>query len=74
MTIRQVYKVENNQLIIQLPDSFKGKSKLMVTVDDSVDTKVEKLNLLKNAASDPLFLSDILEISDDFSHIDSEKI
>jgi molybdopterin biosynthesis enzyme MoaB len=74
MTIRQVYKVENNQLIIQLPDSFKGKSKLMVTVDDSVDTKVEKLNLLKNAANDPLFLSDILEISDDFSHIDSEKI
>lgn len=72
MTLRKVYNVENNQLIITLPDSFKGKEKLLVTVDDVVDTKLEKIAMLKDAKNDPLFLSDIIEVSEDFNIVDSE--
>jgi molybdopterin biosynthesis enzyme MoaB len=72
MTLRQVYTVENNQLVITLPDSFKGKRTLTVTVEDSIDTNLEKLNLLAQAANDPLFISDVKEIAEDFKTSDTE--
>ena len=72
MTLRQVYTVVNNQLVITLPDSFKGKSKLTVTVDDLVDIQAEKFVMLANATKDPLFISDIMEISEDFKISDTE--
>ena len=72
MTLRQIYTVENNQLVITLPDSFKGKNRLLVTVEDSADTTSEKLRLLAQASTDPLFISDIMEISEDFKNSDTE--
>ena len=75
MTLKRIYEIDNNnQLIITLPDDFKDIKRVLVTVDDAIDTKTSKLELLKQAASDPLFLSDIREISDDFSHIDAETL
>ncbi len=72
MTLRQIYTIKNNQLIITLPDSFKGKSKVSVTVEDIVDSKSEKYELLANVANDPIFQSDINEIKEDFKISDSE--
>lgn len=73
MTIKHIYEINNNnQLIITLPDTFKNKKKVLVTVDDLIDSKAFKLELLKQASNDPLFLSDIKEINDDFNHIDNE--
>ncbi|MBK7764314.1 MAG: hypothetical protein IPI46_13375 [Bacteroidetes bacterium] len=72
MTLKQVYTVENNRVVITLPDSFKGKDKLIVTVEDLVETKLEKISLLAQAANDPLFIADIMEVSEDFKIADTE--
>ena len=74
MTVRQVYNISNNQLIIELPEKFKGKEKVMVTLDDHVDSKVEKLLMLQKASEDPLFILDIKEINDDFGAIENETL
>ena len=72
MTVTQVYTIRNNQLIIDIPDTFKGKEKLLVILDDHIDSKAEKLAMMQKAAHDPLFLADIQEVSDDFKAIDDE--
>jgi hypothetical protein len=35
---------------------------------------MSKMNLMKQASSDPLFLADVKEVSDDFDFMDNEKI
>ncbi len=74
MTIRQICDVKNHQLTIHLPDGFKDNKKVLVIVDDGVDTRSEKLSLLKQAAQDPIFLSDIKEVMEDFGNIDFETL
>ena len=74
MTLRKIVDIINNQLIITLPENFRGKKKVLVTVDDSFSTNAEKLLLLKSAKSDTLFLADIKEISNDFGLIDHETL
>jgi hypothetical protein len=74
MTYRKVYSVENNKVIINLPDDFKGKKQVLIVVDDLADTKAQKLELMQLAAKDPLFLADIKEIQDDFDSIDHENL
>jgi len=73
MIVKQVYKTENkSQLMINLPENFRSKKRILVVLDDSVDTKVDKMGLMKMASTDPLFLDDIDTISKDFRNIDSE--
>jgi hypothetical protein len=72
MTYKQVCKVNNNQIIITLPEDFKNKKQVTIMIDDEVDTKTQKLEMMKQAAKDPLFLSDIKEIQHDFDSIDNE--
>lgn len=43
-------------------------------VNDQTDTKSQKMDLLKAASVDPLFLADIKEIQDDFDAIDSDSL
>lgn len=74
MTLRQVCDIKNNQLIINLPAKFKNTKKVLVIVDDSIDSKAEKLLLLKQAVNDPLFMADIKEVNDDFGAIDHETL
>ncbi len=44
----------------------------MVIVEDTDETKSEKLEKMKRAAEDPLFQSDIDEITDDFKFSDED--
>ena len=74
MLIRQICDVRNNEIVIHLPDSFANNKKVMVTVDDTILSKTDKLAALKLAATDPLFLEDMREIRDDFSSVDHESI
>lgn len=75
MTFEKTYELNNKrQLIIRLPDSFKSKKRVKVTVEDADDDKATKIALLKKASKDPLFLSDIQEIQDDFKYADSEDL
>ena len=74
MTYRIVCPVNNNQVVITLPPDFGDKKQVTVFVDDQVDNKTQKLEQLKMASTDPLFLADIKEIHDDFDSIDNENI
>ncbi|MEZ5173828.1 MAG: hypothetical protein R2850_10070 [Bacteroidia bacterium] len=74
MTYKIVCSVKDNQVIVTLPPDFTNKKQVTILVDDDVDDKAQKLELLKQAAKDPLFLEDIKEIQDDFESLDSETI
>ncbi|QBN19645.1 hypothetical protein [Flavobacterium nackdongense] len=74
MTLKQVYKVNNNQLTISLPENFRGRKQVMVIVEDIEEAQLDKIILMKKAATDSLFLSDIQELSADFKNIDAENV
>lgn len=74
MTYRQVCKVTNNQVVINLPPSFVNKPEVTVVIDDVTDTKTQKLEQLQAALNDPLFLADIKEVQNDFDSIDHETL
>ena len=75
MTVRQYCEIHNNQVVVQLPQSFKNNKKVLVIVDDNIDEIInDKFYLLKKAATDPLFLADIEEVESDFKNIDTETL
>ena len=43
-----------------------------MVIDDFIDTKAQKLEQLKAALNDPLFLADIKEVQKDFDAADHE--
>lgn len=74
MTYKVVCPVKDNQVILTLPPDFKNRKEVTVFIDDQVDTKVLKLEALLVASNDPLFLTDIKEVQEDFNLIDHETI
>ena len=74
MTFKQVCFVNNNQVVLTLPPNFVNRKQVTVLIDHHVDSREQKLALLKDASKDPLFLSDISEINKDFDSIDRETI
>ncbi len=75
MTFEKTYEIQkNNQLIIKLPEKFKSKKRVRIIIEDVDDDRNAKLDLLKKASKDPLFLSDIQEVKDDFQYSDREAI
>ena len=74
MTLRKIFSTKNNQVIIDLPESFRNKKEVLVIVDDNISGSNEKLNLIKKAMTDQLFLDDISEVNKDFSGIDGENL
>ncbi len=73
MTYHSVYDIKNNQLIIDLPETFKHKKKVLVTVNDVINSRDAKLLLMQQAVNDPLFIADANEVNEDFSSIDNEN-
>jgi hypothetical protein len=74
MTHKQVCKVTNNQVVINLPPNFVNKQQVIVVIEDVFDTKAQKLEQLKAALNDPLFLADIKEVQNDFDAVDHETL
>ena len=74
MTFRQVCKVSNNQIVVNLPPDFIDKQQVTVVINDVIDSRTQKLEQLKAAFNDPLFLADIKEIQNDFDTIDHETL
>jgi hypothetical protein len=74
MTYKQVCKVTNNQVVINLPPNFVNKQQVIVVIEDVFDTKAQKLEQLKAALNDPLFLADIKEVQNDFDAVDHETL
>jgi hypothetical protein len=75
MTYIRTFEIDkNNQLKISLPEQFKRTRKVRVIIED-IDSEIEnKVNLLKKASKDPLFLADIDETIADFENIDNESV
>ncbi len=71
MTHSLVYKVTDTKLVINLPPAFRNKQ-VLVTIDDKPEAGADKIALMKLAIKDPLFLSDLKEVSDDFDGIEHE--
>lgn len=74
MTFEKTYEIHDNKLIIKLPKEFKSKKRVRVIIEDIDETRNKKIELLKKASKDPLFLEDIEEIADDFQYSDKEAI
>lgn len=74
MTFRQICTVTNNQIIVNLPPDFGDKKQVTVVIDDTVDTRSQKLEQLKAALNDPLFLEDVKDVHTDFDSIDHETL
>jgi hypothetical protein len=72
MIYSQVCQIHNNQIILNLPANFSGKKSVRVLVDDNLDEKSKKIELLKKASNDPLFKADVNEIIDDFDHLEND--
>ncbi len=70
MQIRQIYQIDNNQLLIEIPPSFDLKKKVLVTLEQVDDVLEKKLKLMKYAKTDKLFLEDVNEITKDFENLD----
>ena len=74
MTYKIICPVKDNQVIVILPPDFTDKKQVTIYVDDQVDVRYQKLESLKMASNDPLFLADIKEIQHDFDSIDHETL
>ena len=74
MTYKIICPVKDNKIILTLPPDFIDKKQVTIYVDDQVDARSQKLEALKKASNDPLFLADIKEIKEDFYAIDQETI
>jgi hypothetical protein len=75
MILKQIYNTDHkSQILIDLPESFRNKKKILVVLDDSVDIRTEKMEFMKKAQNDPLFFADINSVIQDFEKIDNESI
>ena len=72
--IRQTYIVPaDNILHLKVPNIPRGQEvDVFIVPKETVADKAKKHLLMAGAATDPLFLADIEEITLDFSEIDSE--
>ncbi|MGJ3235957.1 hypothetical protein [Marivirga sp.] len=73
-TFKKKYKVKNNQLIIDLPKNFNDISNVVVTIEEDLNDHQKKIELMKKASKDPLFLADIKEVNYDFKFADSDAL
>ncbi len=73
MIVKQIYNTNHKkQILVDLPEYFRKKSRVLIVLDDSIDSNSEKRELMKRAKNDPLFKADIEDVSNDFRAIDNE--
>ncbi|MDH5721619.1 MAG: hypothetical protein OEZ13_13515 [Spirochaetia bacterium] len=74
-TLKKIFKVpKEHEIKIQIPDDIPENEKIEIHLiyKNAEITKKDKINKLKKAMKDKLFLKDIEEIHSDFMKIDSE--
>ena len=73
MTYQKTYNVnQDKKLIIELPEQFSSSKRVHVTIEDVDEDRAAKIELLKKAKNDKLFLADIHEIISDFESADAD--
>ncbi|MBI3195354.1 MAG: hypothetical protein HYZ34_12955 [Ignavibacteriae bacterium] len=74
MTYSQKIKVpQNNQLTITLPQELRSEE-VFVTIAEVSNNRNKKIELMQQAASDPLYLRDLLEVNNDFDMLEHETL
>lgn len=74
--IKRIIKVpENRELYIRLPEEAVAQTDAEVTVrfSSSPSSVEEKLDAMREAASDPLYLADMHEVARDFAYADADE-
>jgi hypothetical protein len=74
MTFEKAYDIHNNQLVINLPEKFKTRKRVKVIIEDIDEERELKIEMLKKATKDPLFLADIADVNSDFEYSDRELL
>ncbi len=75
MTLRKIVEIpQSHQLVINLPDGFQTKGKVLVTIDDIPETTSQKMDAMLAASKDPIYLSDMQEVNKDFDHLAGETL
>lgn len=74
MTYKIICPVKDNKVIVTLPPDFADIKQVTVYVNDDVDIRSQKLEILKMASTDPLFLADVKEVKEDFDSADRETL
>lgn len=73
MAFEKTYDIqENNEVIVKLPPRFKTQKRVRIIIQEIDQEREEKINLLRKAVNDPIFLSDIKEVSEDFENADKD--
>ncbi|MEZ0543006.1 hypothetical protein [Fibrella arboris] len=73
MTWKKTVYVDNQQITLDLPASFRSK-RVTVVVEDIADEREAKLKLMQEAAVDPLYQADMADVQNDFQAIDGETL
>lgn len=74
--VKRLYTIpESRELTIKIPDYIpvNEKAEIILLFKISPDVRKKKIELMKQAMHDPLFLEDLNEIGDDFKHVDNES-
>ena len=75
MRIQQVIPIAGNQIVMPLPQEFRGQKTLVVTLEDEAETAQESYEEeMKRAMQDSRFVADMHEVTDDFKFLDSQDI
>ena len=74
--VKQTVKVSaNRELLIKLPkNAAPNQTAEVIILFSPVSTNSEKLALMQEAASDPLFAADLEEIREDFRFADFDEV
>ena len=75
MTLRKIVEIPNShQLVISLPKGFHNKKKVLVTIDEIPESNSKKMGEMLAASKDPMYLSDMKEVNNDFDHLSGETL
>ncbi len=76
VTIRKVFRVpKDRKITIRVPEEIPVDAaiELSISIREDGDEMKKKVDLIKESASDKLFLDDIQETTMDFKSVDSEN-
>jgi len=75
-TLKKTLRIpKDRELRIKLPESFEIDKNVVITVKEEEKNEFEeKINSIKEAVNDKLYMEDLKDVMDDFKYIDSENI
>lgn len=75
-TLKKTLRIpKDRELRIKLPESFDINRKVVIVInEEGTNDFEERINSIKEAVNDKLFMEDLNEVMDDYKFIDSENL